>query len=116
MTGVTIAFAVLFGVAAGILGIYALRSGKGEVPFGAPSPLIGQKLRENRTVWETTHRRSVPYLWTAAVVCFIQMVSLWVMFAYPSLMTAGYLAAVVITGVILVLLLLFLGGRQSRLS
>ena len=114
MTSVTIAVAVIFGTAAGILGMYAYRAGRSEIRFGAPTPLFGQRVRDDEKGWNAAHRRAAPYLWTAALIGLIQAVSLGVLVAYPGLLTWGYMIALSVTGVALILLLLALASRPAR--
>ena len=111
MISLTIAIAVIFGTAAGILGMYAYRSARNEIRFGAPTPLIGSKIRDDKDGWHATHRRAAPYLWASAVIALIQAISLGVLVAYPSLASWGYMIALSVTGAALILLLLALASR-----
>ena len=105
MISLTIAIAVIFGTSAGILGMYAYRAGRNEIRFGAPTPLMGQKVRDDEEGWADAHRRATPYFWAAAVIGLIQAISLGVLAAYPGMLNWGYLVALTVTGVALILIL-----------
>lgn len=106
-----IVVAVVFALGAGVLGMVALRAGRDQVPFGSPLGLPGVAVRRSTQVWDAAHRKAVPYFWSAAVICLIQALAAAAMMVVPSLASPGYLAALVVTGLLLIGTLAYLASR-----
>ena len=102
---------VFFGFLAGMLGVVAKRAKDGGVPFGSRLGLPGAKVRKDATTWERVHRNAAPYFATAAVIAGIQALAAGAALAFPEFGTIGYLVTLTVTGLALILGLLFLAPK-----
>ncbi len=104
------ALAALFALATGVLGVYASRARSG-IPYGAPTVLLGKRVRKDKQTWDSSHLKASPLLWTATIVALIQTVTFAIGVFKPSLLSLGYIVTLAVAGVLLIGGLLYLAGR-----
>lgn len=103
----------VFAWACGMLGVFAYRASREQIPFRSKLGLRGPAVRRDVTVWDNAHRAAAPFLGTAAFICLIQAAACaWAAWTMPS-GAALYLALLVATGIVLVALLLVLAQKAG---
>lgn len=104
----------VFAIAAGVLGTYAMRCARCQLPFGSRAGLPGQSLRQSERAWQRGHAAAATTVGTAAIISLIQAMALAVSAATPDTLTWGYIAVLVAVGVVLNGMLLFWAVRTAK--
>lgn len=94
MTVAAITLAIIFALSAGVFGVFALRVE--QIRWQKVTPYTGASFA------------------VAGVISLIQALAFAAAVAYPSLLSAGYLALLAVSGVVLIAAVLVLGNKMGK--
>ena len=106
--------ALVFALLGGVLGVYALRAWRGDIDPNSALAFRGASPRRSEATWVAANRQAAPFLVTAAAITLIQAAALLFIALWPAYLSGGYVAALVVSGVLLAALLVKLAARTVR--